>query len=255
MRAFAAGCLFLLLLGCASTQETNQLRRNIAYTDQELNQFRAEAAQKFADVSKEMENIRKQMFGLNAANEEREDKMRMILGKLDELQHQLDTYWKETKNELASMRRGGSPVGPGPGPVISSKTPGQPEEKEETNEAAYREAFDLFQKGKYDDAVQKFQSFVQSYPKSSLLPNAYFWLGESCMMIKDYDKAILYFQELADKFPKNSMTPKALLSQADAFAATKDKKSSMTVLKKVMELYPKTEEAAIAARKLRNLAL
>jgi len=254
MRIFATTCLLLLLVGCASTQETSQLRRNIAYTDQELSQLKAESAQRFVELSKEMENIRKQMFGLTAANDEREDKMRTIMGKLDELQHQLDTYWSETKNQFATLRRGG-PVAPaGPGPAAASKaTPA--EEKEEANDAPYREAFDMFQKGKYDEAVQKFLGFVQTYPRSSLVPNAYFWLGESCMMLKDYDKAILYFQELVDKFPKNAMAPKALLAQADAFSAMKDKKSSMTVLKKVMELYPKTEEAAIAERKLRNLTL
>ena len=252
MRIFATVCLLLLLAGCASTQETNQLRRNIAYTDQELNQLKAESAQRFVELSKEMENIRKQMFGLTAANDEREDKMRTIMGKLDELQHQLDTYWAETKNQFATLKKGG-PAGPS-GPAVVSKTPAT-EEKEETNEAPYREAFDMFQKGKYDEAVQKFSSFVQTYPRSPLVPNAYFWLGESCMMLKDYDKAILYFQELVDKFPKNAMAPKALLAQADAFSAMKDKKSSMTVLKKVMELYPKTEEAAIAERKLRNLTL
>ena len=182
---------------------------------------------------------------MTAANEEREEKMRMILGKLDEMQHQLDTYWRETKNELAALRKGG--------PVTPSKE--TPQAKEETNEAPYREAFEMFQKNKYDESARKFQSFVETYPKSSLVPNAYFWLGESYMMLKDYDKAILYFQELLDKYPKNPMAPKALLSQADAFSATKDKKSSMTVLKKVIKLYPKTEEAAIAERKLRNLNL
>jgi tol-pal system protein YbgF len=249
MRLFAITCLFLLLVGCASSQETSQLRRNIALTDQELVQVRAETAQRVAELSKETENIRKQMFNLNAANEEREDKMRMIMGKVDELQHQLDTYRTDTRNELMALRKGGPAA-----PTTSMKAT-TPEAKEETNEAPYREAFDLFQKKKYDEAVSKFLSFVETYPKSSLVANAYFWLGESCMMLKDYDKAILYFQELTDKFPKNAMAPKALLSQADAFSGMKDKKSSMTVLKKVMELYPKTEEAAIAERKLRNLNL
>ena len=54
MRLLPITCLFLLLAGCASTQETNQLRRNIAVTDQELSQFRAEAAQKIAEVRRRM---------------------------------------------------------------------------------------------------------------------------------------------------------------------------------------------------------
>ncbi|MDR2017348.1 MAG: tol-pal system protein YbgF [Syntrophobacterales bacterium] len=253
MRLFAITCLSLILAGCASAHETSQLRRNIASTDQELNQVKAESAQKSAELSKEAESIRKQLFNLNAANDEREDKMRMILGKLDELQHQLDTYWVETKREIVALKKGG-PAGASAAPTVAMPK-GTPETVEEMNEAPYMEAFEMFQKGSYDDSAQKFLSFVETYPKSPLVANAYFWLGESYMVLMDYDKAILYFQELFDKYPKNAMTPKALLSQADAFAATKDKKSSMTVLKKVIELFSKTEEAAIAERKLRSLNL
>ena len=266
MKSLTVICgLLLLLAGCASTEETNQLRRTINFTDQELAQYKAETNQKLAALARDTDNLKKQMLTFTSSTDDREDRMKALMGRIDELQHQLDTYWRETKNELAAIRKGNgsfpssspsSMASPGSSPAV--KSAGSREKVRETErdpaaEAPYKDAFDTFQKGMYGEAVQKFSSFVDNYPRSSLTPNAYFWLGEAYMMLKDYDKAIVNFQELLDKFPKSEMASKALLSQADAFYATKDKKSSMTILKKIIELYPKTEEAAIAERKLRNL--
>lgn len=236
----------VLFCGCATTQETKELRHGLALADQELGQFKTETSQKLAALARETESIRKQLFSMTTTADDKEDRMKQILGKLDELEHQFDTLRKETKKEIEALRKGNG--------AAAQVKPTLPV-KDEEYEAPYRDAFDTFQKGMFSEAAQKFLAYLNAYPKSPLSPNAYFWLGESFAMLKDYDKAILYFQELLDKFPKSDMAPKALLSQADAFANLKDKKSSMTILKKVIELYPKTEEAAIAERKLRNLNL
>ena len=119
----------------------------------------------------------------------------------------------------------------------------------------YKDAFEAFQKDQYDEAIKRFSVFIESYGATPLVSNAYYWIGESYMNLKNYDKAILYFQETIDKYPKSEKAPRALLSQAEAFRLTNDKKSSITILKRVIELYPKTEEAIIAERRLRNSSL
>jgi tol-pal system protein YbgF len=236
----------LLFVGCASTEETNQLRRHMAATDQELNRFRSETNERMANLARESDNVRKQMVSLSSSFDSKNDDIKMILGKLDELQHQLDLYWSETKRELGAVRKG-TPSNNGSSRIM-------PAVKDDAFETPYKEAFEAFQKDRYDEAAKKFTAFLESYPKAPLAPNAYFWLGESYMMLRSYDKAIVSFQDLVEKYPKSEMTPKALLSQAGAFEAVKDRKSSITVLKRVIELFPKSEEAAIAERKLRNLS-
>ncbi len=249
MKRIAAVGLIFLLFGCASTQEVEMLRRRVMMNDQELGQFKTETSQKLGYLTKDVDNLKKQFLAMNASTDEREDKNKMILGKLDELQHQLDQYWKETKSELSALKKGS--------PAASMALPKAPPltKDEAAAEVPYKEAFDTFQKGAYGEAIQKFTAFVEAYPSSSLVPHALFWIGESYMMQRDFDKAILNFQDLLDKHPKSGMAPKALLSQADAFAGLKDRKSAATILKKVMETYPKSEEAAIAERKLRGMNL
>ncbi len=241
---FALGLAALILAGCASSEETTQLRNSIYSLNRELVQVREETARKLADLAKEDESIRKQLVSVYGATETRDDKIKAILGKLDDLDYQLKTYWSETKSEIAALKRTG---------VGQAKEPAKPANV--NYEAAYKEAFDSYQKKSYDEAVKKFINFIETFPGTPLVPNAYYWLGESYVMLGNYEKGIVSFQEVVDKYPKSDKAPRALLSQADAFASAKDKKSSITILKKVMELFPKSEEAAIAERKLRSLGL
>lgn len=236
--------VMLVLFACATTDETTRLRRDMAAVDNEFSDFKATTGKKLADMSRDSENLRKQLATLSSRFDERDDKIKALSGKLDDLEYQLRTYWNEVKTEINAMKKPGAPS-----PDAPPSTTGQDYER------AYKEAFDAFQKKEYEDAVNKFSAFIKSHEGSPLAPNAYYWLGESCMGLKDYEKAIRNFQELIDKYPKHDKTPRALLSQADAFTFINDKKSAATVLKKIIDLFPKKEEAIIADRRLRNLNL
>lgn len=242
--------LFVLfsLTNCATSEETTRLARNISATDSELSRMRYENDRRFSELAKEDENIRKQLINLSTAIDDKNEKIKIIFGKLDELEYQIRTYFNELKNEINSLKKSGT-VSPG-GPPITQRPPSGTQNKD--YETAYKDAFEAFQKKSYEDAIKKFSAFVETHPGTPLAPNALYWIGESYMSVKNYEKAILSFQELVDKYPKSEKVPRALLAQADAFYAVKDKKSSTTVLKKVIELFPKSEEAAIAERRLRN---
>ena len=120
-------------------------------------------------------------------------------------------------------------------------------------EELYKQAFDAFQRGHYEDSVRAFSEFVRAYPDTPLVPNARYWMGEGYMNLKDQEKAIVSFQEVIDKYPNSDKAPRALLRQAEAFGELGDKKSSTTLLKRVVELYPKSDEARVAERLLRGL--
>jgi len=228
----------LLSSGCVTDEELIALKQNIVSLRHEMNLYQEETNKKLSNLAKEDENITKQIINLSIASETREDKTRTIMGKLDELEYKLN----EIKNQLAAYKKGtGKP------PTIS-----QPVDTK--YEVVYKEAFETFQKGLYDEAIKRFSEFIGTYNGTPLVPNAYYWIGESYMGLKNYEKAILTFQELIDKYPKSEKAPRALLSQADAFMALKDSKSSITILKKVIELFPKSEEATIAERKLRTVS-
>ncbi len=248
--------LFLVALaayGCASSGDVSQVRQDVTTVYSEQTTFREKTDARLSRLEKDMRDLqknlgstdaglRKQVADLSISAEARDDKIRQIYGRLDELESQLRTYWEEVKRELKDLRKqreAAVNAGPAPTPQVS------PEE-------VYKQGFDAYQKGAYEEAAQVFARFLKQSPDAPLAPNAYFWMGESYMNLKDYEKAIVQFQELVDKFPKNDKASRAMLRQAEAFAALGDKKSSTTLLKRIVELFPKSEEARVADRRLRG---
>lgn len=247
--------LSLVILGCASSSEVADVRKDVTTVYREFRSYRdstdARLSRLEKDVSALSQNVRsveeltrKQFLDLSMSLEGNDEKIKTILGKLDELDSQLRTYWGETKGELRELK-GGRATG-----VAQKKGPAMPQGN---YEELYKQAFDAFQKGQYDDSIRAFSDFVQAYPDTPLVPNARYWMGEAYMNLKDPEKAIISFQEVIDKYPNSEKAPRALLRQAEAFGQLGDKKSSTTLLKRVVELYPKSDEARIAERLLRNL--
>ena len=117
----------------------------------------------------------------------------------------------------------------------------------------YEKSLRSFREGKYEESIDGFRSFVKTYPKSDRADNAYFWIGDSYMALKQYEQAILSFQDVIKKYPKGNKVPNALLKQAQAFLEIKDKTSAEVLFKKVVKNYPGTSEAAIAQKKLDTL--
>lgn len=239
------GLIFIMVIivaGCyASTEELTMVNRNIASIENELKLYKEQNDKKIETLIKDNSAIKKQIADLSLLMNTSDDKIKNLTGKIEALEFQLKTFYQETKSELNALKR---PAETKPDTVTKP---------EDTNyELKYKEAFDLFQKKMYQDAIKKFSDFIASYSSTPLIPNAYYWLGECYMGIKDYEMAILNFNEVIKKYPKSEKAPRALLSQADAFFYLKEKDNAIIALKKIKELYPKSEEAVIADRKLRQ---
>ncbi|HME46108.1 MAG TPA: tol-pal system protein YbgF [Syntrophorhabdales bacterium] len=256
MKKYPPLCLlFLLLLGCASSSEVADVRRDVTTVYREFRSYKDSTDARLSKLESDMSTLtqsvrsveeltRKQFLDLSMSAESNDEKIKTILGKLDELDSQLRTYWGETKGELRELKGPRSAAPPQKkGPVV----------QQGNYEELYKQAFDAFQKGQYEDSVRAFSDFAQAYPDTPLVPNARYWTGEAYMNLKDPEKAIVSFQEVIDKYPNSEKAPRALLRQAEAFGQLGDKKSSTTLLKRVAELYPKSDEARIAERLLRNL--
>ncbi|MCX7858002.1 MAG: tol-pal system protein YbgF [Deltaproteobacteria bacterium] len=248
--------LVVLLFGCGTNDELLQTQRTVSYLTVQIQNQREELSKRISELEKAVKDIEEKglrekkekekeshqvinlMITLDALNE----KIKILSGKLDELEHQLNIYWKETRDEFNAVKN-----------VLTQKPPEQKKE-EKSYEELYVEALASYQKGNYDESIRKFSDFLKNHSGTPLAPNAYFWLGESFMARKEYEKAILSFQEVIEKHPSSEVIIKAYLSQAEAFYLLGDKKSSSTALKRVIQLFPKSEEAKIAERKLKTLS-
>lgn len=121
-------------------------------------------------------------------------------------------------------------------------------------ETAYKAALDTFMAHKYKQAEAMFGDFLKKYPKSSLLPNAGYWLGECYYAQKRYDEAILSFQNVVKNYPKHQKAADSLLKTGYSYDKLGDEANARFYLEQVLESYPNTRAAALARAMLSGQA-
>jgi tol-pal system protein YbgF len=159
---------------------------------------------------------------------------------------------KETSPEKPSSETPGKPE---EGKGSPAKTPEKPAVKTAalTPDDAYKNAYDLYNKGNIPAAREEFKRFLEAFPKSKYAENAHYWLGECYFSEKKYDEAILEFDEVIKKFPKGNKVPDALYRQGMAFLEMKDTMNAKLIFKEVVKRYPKSDQATRARKKLQEL--
>jgi tol-pal system protein YbgF len=139
-----------------------------------------------------------------------------------------------------------SATSPSPPPPVVATRPPQPAPAQLPPEDVYRTALNDYTKGNYDLAISGFRTYIQNYPKTSLVPNAQYWLGESYYSQKNYAQAIEEFEVVIRDYPDNPKVPSALFKQGDALLLMGDSKRATTVLCELIGKYGKTREARLA---------
>jgi tol-pal system protein YbgF len=142
----------------------------------------------------------------------------------------------------------GQPPAAQPPPVVATR-PAQPSTAVLQPEDVYRAALNDYTKGNYDLAITGFRTYIQNYPKTSLVPNAQYWLGESYYSQKNYAKAIEEFEVVIRDYPDNPKVPSALFKQGDALLQVNDSKRATAVLCELIGKHGKTREARLAREK------
>lgn len=114
----------------------------------------------------------------------------------------------------------------------------------------YKSALNDYTKGNYDLAIDGFQSYITLHPKTSLLPNARYWLAESFYSQKNYGQAIKEFDLLITQHPDHPKVASAMLKQGFAYLEAGDTSRGRTVLNDLVKRFPKSQEARLAKDRL-----
>jgi tol-pal system protein YbgF len=122
-------------------------------------------------------------------------------------------------------------------------------------EAAYQAALDaLVERFEAADSARLFQAFLRDYPSSALVPNAYYWLGESYYVTQNYDLALEAFQTLLSQHPGSRKEADALLKMGYCQIALGQRAEGETTLRDVSARHAGTDAAGKAESRLRTLA-
>ncbi|RQW77979.1 MAG: tol-pal system protein YbgF, partial [Geobacter sp.] len=123
-------------------------------------------------------------------------------------------------------------------------------EGESIEQDAYMKAFGLFSTNNYSGAIQAFQSFITSYPRSEYAGNAQYWIGECYYTQRDYSKALKAFNMVIDNYPKGNKVPDAMLKAGYSLISMNQHDKAKPALEALVETYPKTPAAMKARERL-----
>ncbi len=120
-------------------------------------------------------------------------------------------------------------------------------------QADYEKALGLLRSGRYDEAVQAFRSFLERYPESRYVPNAWYWLGEAYSIQQDIPRAMEAFRKVVEGYPAHPKAADALLKMGFIYADQGDRAKARSTLEEVVRRYPDSSAARLARERLKKL--
>jgi len=153
---------------------------------------------------------------------------------------------------------GMSGMGMNPAPIIPTQTPVLPalslaDPKTTTAPPDYQQAFDLLQRGQFDNAIPAFNSFVKQSPTGDYADNAQYWMGEAYYAKRDFVGALAAFKKLVDNYPDSPKKSHALLKIGFSYDELGDKISARQTLEQLRKEFPNTNPARLAEERLKKL--
>lgn len=117
------------------------------------------------------------------------------------------------------------------GPSVAAATSG-------SAKADYDLAQDMMKRGEYANAEMAFRQFLQAHPKSGLVPEATFQLGESYNQRSMYREAAEHYLKVSTSWPQSNRAATAMLRLGVALQALGAKEQACSTLREVDKRYP-----------------
>lgn len=197
--------------------------------------------------------------------------MRQMQGEIEELQHKLKQFQQTSKDQYVDLdSRLGKLEQPQPATVGSAAPASSPPASvaapasgtsagpmsaadKAAAQAAYDAAFKSLRGGNYVDSARDFRAFIDKYPQSSLVSNAYYWLGGSYYVTQNFKPALAAFQTLLRKYPDSPKAAESQLRVADCQVALKDYAAARQTLQAAIKANPSTALEKRAREKLQDM--
>ena len=130
-----------------------------------------------------------------------------------------------------------TPVAQSPAPAASRPSSGAGEE------AAYKSALKLARSGRNEDGIQAFRSYLQQFPQGRYAANAEYWIGECYYAQGKYDEALNQFETVNRNYPRHHKNADALLKAGMTNRKLGKKQEADEDYKKLLQIFPNSEAA------------
>jgi len=217
-----------------------------------------------ARVTKQEEKNDRALVGLHNQIEELRQDLSKLNGQIEVLTNQIEMsqnrqkdFYIDLDSRLRRIEQPDASADSKPNTGSSVTIGGVPAknvavEANDDEDRDYKDAFGLFKIGKFKSAISKFKSFIKSYPKSKLVPSAYYWIGNSYYALREFKSAISTQQKLIKTFPDSAKAPDAMLNIASSQQEINYRTAAKKTLQDLITKYPVSDAAEKAKLRLAN---
>lgn len=240
---WGAGMLALVLLagaaGCVTPAEHEKLRRRVVDLER-------------GGAAKGGSSERVAELGAQLAQLEQQDAE--LRGQLEVIQHKMEealTEARAARAETAKLAARIDSVGGAAAaatPEVSAGDQGVgPDELQ-----AYRQAYAAWRADDPGTCIDRFRSFLQTYPSSPYADDAAYWMADCYFKQGDFKTAVLRFDDVVNRYPSGNKAPDALYRQGEALMRMGPGYGSAAgkAFERVLKEYPDSARAAEAKRQL-----
>jgi tol-pal system protein YbgF len=135
------------------------------------------------------------------------------------------------------------PVTPAPRPGSFGASPSQ----------AFETARSDYYMGNWSLAIQGFESFVKTFPKSDLTDDAQYYIGETYFMSGRFQDAITAYNQVIEQYPASNTLPDTYFKRGMAQKALGQIPQAKESLAFVIKTYPASDAAFLAKQALDQL--
>ena len=249
----------------AANKEHQQMRADIRRLQQQNTRLQAQ----LAAVTKLLESVTARLEEQSAANRKSfadqkslTDTMtadlRVLREKIDESNVRLGSLAEEVEGvrlaQAAAPATSGAPVGdPTAGtPPAAPATPPAPRPGGfgASPSQAFETARSDYYMGNWSLAIQGFESFLKTFPKSDLTDDAQYYIGETCYMSGRFQDALAAYNAVIERYPASNTLPDAYFKRGMALKALGQIPQAKDSLAFVIKTYPSSDAAFLAKQAL-----
>lgn len=189
------------------------------------------------------------------------DELNKVKGELELAQHNIDVsqqrqkdLYADTDGRLRKLENANTPQANAalenkePPAQVSNATTTPAEVSAESK--AFESAQALLQAGKYKEAFDAFDKFLQGYSNSKQVPSAQYGLGYAQFSLKNYKAAIATQQKLITQFPDSPKVPDAKFNIANCQIQLSDIEGAKKTLRDLIAQHATSELVPNAKRRL-----
>lgn len=244
-------CLFLAIsmpTGAFADIKMDMMNDKIDRLEQDLNALQRKMYQSGTSISAVSSNSNSNLDDLYNRITEQGNIVRDLTAQIEKLEYEQQQLNERLNKMNADIdvrfnmlpKEGAASVSSG---NSNKKSTANTQAKITSAKEAYDKAYNLLKKGNYTAAEEALTAFMRDYPKSDLVGNANYWLGETYYARGKYEQAVGIFADGFTKYKKNSKAADNLLKLGLTMNKLKKKSEACTAFKSLPLEFPKASKA------------